>query len=322
MSTMENVYVNSSNFSANAGKAFSQLWRSEDFSDVTLVTGDKRKIKAHKIVLFSSSNFFRDILTRNIHPNPLLYLKDTLHDQLELLLKFIYQGECEVKTEMLEQFLELGKHLEVRGLVQDQELETGTVVKENQTTISKEKAKIKKEEQINSSAKDTPVFSNSKQEGRDEIPDPPLNLPNNQMSCSFCSDEFSERRLLSMHQLNNHEGTWYNCDQCNYKATQHKNLILHKQSKHEGVEYLCGQCGFKGIDKASLGKHMGGYHRGKRYFCDHCDYRAKQGGNVKLHIEAKHKGKNYNCGHCDFQTAYKQELPRHIQKIHSINTTI
>ena len=148
MSGMENVFVNSSKFSANAGKAFIQLWGTEDFSDVTLATGDGRQIKAHKIVLSSSSKFFRDILVRNIHPNPLLYLKDILHEQLELLLRFIYQGECEVKTEMLEQFLDLGKHLEVSGLVQDQEVEMGSVVKENQTPIRKEKANIKKEVQI------------------------------------------------------------------------------------------------------------------------------------------------------------------------------
>ena len=102
MSDMKNVYVNNSHFSTEAGKAFSQLWCNEDFSDVTLATGDRRQIKAHKIVLSSSSNFFKDILSNNIHQNPLLYLKDTLHEQLELLLKFIYQGECEVKTEMLE----------------------------------------------------------------------------------------------------------------------------------------------------------------------------------------------------------------------------
>ena len=305
MSDAENVYVNSSNFSANAGKAFRQLWGIEDFSDVTLATKDRRQIKAHKIVLASRSNFFRDVLIRNTHPNPLLYLKDTLHNQLELLLKFIYQGECQVKTEMLEQFLDLGKQLEVKGLVQDQETEMETVVKENETPIRKEKTK------------DIPIFSN-----QDEISDPPMTNPSNLMSCSFCSDEFSERRLLSMHQLNNHEGTWYNCDECNYKATQHKNLTLHKKLKHEGVKYLCGQCGFKGIDNASLGKHMNSYHRGKRYFCDHCDYRAKQGGNVKLHMEAKHKGITYKCDHCDFQSAYKHELPRHIQKNHSVNTTI
>ena len=62
MSEAENVYVNSSNFSANAGKAFSQLWGIEDFSDVTLATKDRRQIKAHKIVLSSSSSFFRDVL--------------------------------------------------------------------------------------------------------------------------------------------------------------------------------------------------------------------------------------------------------------------
>ena len=84
-----NVYINSSGFSSNAGKAFTQLWGAEDFFDVTLASGDRKQIKAHKIVLSSSSNFFRQALTRNAHPNPLIYLKDTLHEQLELLLKFI-----------------------------------------------------------------------------------------------------------------------------------------------------------------------------------------------------------------------------------------
>ena len=120
MSTTKNVYVNSSNFSANAGKAFSQLWERRDFSDVTLVSRDKRQVKAHRIVLSSSSNFFKDILsTKDHHFNPLLYLKDLLHEHLDVLLKFIYQGKVEVKTEMLGQFLDLGRLLQVRSTTKE-----------------------------------------------------------------------------------------------------------------------------------------------------------------------------------------------------------
>ena len=46
-----NVYINSSGFSSNAGKAFTQLWGAEDFFDVTLASGDRKQIKAHKIEL-------------------------------------------------------------------------------------------------------------------------------------------------------------------------------------------------------------------------------------------------------------------------------
>ena len=59
-----NVYINSSSFSSNAGKAFTQLWGAEDFFDVTLASGERKQIKAHKNVLSSSSNFFRQVLTR------------------------------------------------------------------------------------------------------------------------------------------------------------------------------------------------------------------------------------------------------------------
>ena len=260
MSTTKNVYVNSSNFSANAGKAFSQLWERRDFSDVTLVSGDKRQVKAHRIVLSSSSNFFRDILSTNSHhPNPLLYLKDILHEHLDVLLKFIYKGEVEVKTEMLEQFLDLGRLLQVEGLVQDQE------VQDEQTVIKKDKKGIKKEmslQQNNSNPKDTSVLVNSDEDVVLQN-QPMANHPTNLMSCNFCSDEFSERRLLKVHYLNNHEITSYQCDRCKYKASLHKNLNLHKQTKHEGVKHLCGQCGFKGIDDSDLEKHIRFYHKDK-----------------------------------------------------------
>ena len=46
-------------FETNLRNTFAGLRRGEDFFDVTLVTGDGKQIKAHKIVLSSSSNFFR-----------------------------------------------------------------------------------------------------------------------------------------------------------------------------------------------------------------------------------------------------------------------
>jgi len=104
------------------GKAldfFRGLWNDLDFADVTLATADHRQIKAHKNILSSSSPFFRNILVRNPHSNPLLYLKDVPYQQLELLVRFVYLGEVEVVQEELPAFLDLGRELQVRGLVQD-----------------------------------------------------------------------------------------------------------------------------------------------------------------------------------------------------------
>ena len=45
----------------------------------------------------------------------MLYLKDTKHKELELILKFINLGECEVGQIELETFLTAGKDLKVNG---------------------------------------------------------------------------------------------------------------------------------------------------------------------------------------------------------------
>ena len=130
----------------------------------------------------------------------------------------------EVKTEMLEQFLDLGRLLQVEGLVQDQE------VQDEQTVIRKV---IKMEmplQQNNSNPKELFVFVNSEEDAMVQN-QPMANQPTNLINCNFCSDELSERRLLRMHQLNSHEGTSYQCDRCKYKASLHKNLVFHKQTK-------------------------------------------------------------------------------------------
>ena len=64
------VILSWNEFATNAPKTFKQLWREQDFTDVTLATEDDQQIKAHKVILSSSSDFFRNLLLRNPHPNP------------------------------------------------------------------------------------------------------------------------------------------------------------------------------------------------------------------------------------------------------------
>ena len=51
------------------------LFFDKDFLDVTLACDDGQQIKAHKVVLSSCSSFFKNILLKNPHPSPLIYLK-------------------------------------------------------------------------------------------------------------------------------------------------------------------------------------------------------------------------------------------------------
>ena len=52
-----------------------ELMMNEDFSDLTLVTEDKKQIKANVNILSTCSPFFRDILNKEKHSNQIMYLR-------------------------------------------------------------------------------------------------------------------------------------------------------------------------------------------------------------------------------------------------------
>ena len=85
--------------------------------DVTLVC-ENEQINAHKVIISSCSPFFRNILTRNPHKNPLLYLKGVHFADMKSVLDFMYHGEVSVSQENLNNFLSVAEDLQVKGLTQ------------------------------------------------------------------------------------------------------------------------------------------------------------------------------------------------------------
>ena len=107
-------------FEKLAPRAIRNLYKDEYFTDVTLVTTEGEKIIAHKVILSSSSAFFKNIFIQNPHSNPLLYLKDITYDKLLLIIKFIYLGECEVPAVDVNGFIDVRKELQVEGLMEEE----------------------------------------------------------------------------------------------------------------------------------------------------------------------------------------------------------
>jgi len=106
-------------FENNISLAFRELRDDKDFFDVTLACDDEQ-IQAHKVILSACSPFFRNILRRNPHPNPLLYLKGVKYTDLQSVLNFMYHGEVNVAQEELNSFLAVAEDLRVKGLTQNQ----------------------------------------------------------------------------------------------------------------------------------------------------------------------------------------------------------
>jgi hypothetical protein len=106
-------------FKTNISLAFRELRDDKDFFDVTLACGDEQ-IQAHKMILSACSPFFRNILRRNPHQHPLLYLKGVKYTDLQSVLNFMYHGEVNVAQEELNSFLAVAEDLRVKGLTQNQ----------------------------------------------------------------------------------------------------------------------------------------------------------------------------------------------------------
>jgi len=106
-------------FESNISSAFRELREEKDFFDITLAC-ENETIQAHKVILSACSPFFRDVLRRYPHQNPLLYLKGVKYTDIHSVLNFMYHGEVNVAQEDLNSFLAVAEDLKVKGLTQNQ----------------------------------------------------------------------------------------------------------------------------------------------------------------------------------------------------------
>jgi hypothetical protein len=123
-------------FESNISVAFRELREEKDFFDVTLACDDSQ-VQAHKVILSACSPFFRNILRRNPHQHPLLYLKGVKYKELLSVLNFMYQGEVNVAQEELNSFLAVAEDLRVKGLTQNN---SGTSSSSSTDQASKQRA--------------------------------------------------------------------------------------------------------------------------------------------------------------------------------------
>ena len=99
-------------FTSNVNKSFRNLRNQEDFIDVTLVGDDSKHVVAHKLVLSTSSEYFRNIFSNNkkyFQSHALVCLEGLNYGDLSNILDFIYQGEVCIEEEDINSFLEVGK---------------------------------------------------------------------------------------------------------------------------------------------------------------------------------------------------------------------
>merc|ERR1712204_113743 len=124
----EKLCLKWNDFQNNTSTAFGSLRNDSEFSDVTLACEGGNQVEAHKVILVASSPFFHNLLRRNKHPHPLIYMRGVRSDDLVAILDFLYFGEANVYQENIDAFLALAEELELKGLTgkgsQEQPVET------------------------------------------------------------------------------------------------------------------------------------------------------------------------------------------------------
>ena len=90
MQNSEKLCLQWNDFQTNLKSAFQELRNDQDFADVTLVCEDGIHIETHKLILASSSPFFMEILKKNKHPHPMIYMRGIKADELVVMIDFLY----------------------------------------------------------------------------------------------------------------------------------------------------------------------------------------------------------------------------------------
>jgi len=121
MSSSDKLCLHWNDLAVNIINTLYDLKEGKDFTDLTLVCADKQ-VEVHKVVLASSSKFFRRVLKNIKHSHPLIYLSGIKFKDLDAVLSFMYLGQVNLAQEDLNSFLAVAEELEVKGLTPGEKL--------------------------------------------------------------------------------------------------------------------------------------------------------------------------------------------------------
>ena len=225
-------------YQSNIIKSFSSLRNEDNLNDVTLVSDDHVQIFAHKVVLSSSSGYFKDIFIKNRQPHPILCLVGVISQEVNNVLDYIYKGEVQIQQENLETFLKIAQKFELEGLVG---------LPEDDIHVDNSKSEIHEVEMPN-----LPYASEVDSHKKEMIKTSDLN------ETALVSEMFSNIEELDTTIENeifrNSDGFWQ-CGRCTRFSKQKCHIKEHFESHIEGLSFPCQYCDKKCRSRLALRFH-------------------------------------------------------------------
>merc|ERR1712126_184977 len=235
-------------FQTNVPKSFG-LFRNEEYlQDVTLVSDDHNKVSAHRLVLSTSSDYFRDIFKNNQHSHPLICLDGIFPQDLKNILDYIYNGEVQIFQDDLDRFLIVAQRFKLEGLMggkaegvadnQDDAVEDNYYTNAVPTFPTEKEVTIEKRDAFSVSGSNEVALNSERKAGfyDDQVIQYLEECSNGSYRCTACgktSDNVKGARSKQRHNMMKHiethlEGLSYSCPFCEKTFRSKNSLSGHK----------------------------------------------------------------------------------------------
>jgi len=328
LSTMTEMYnLSWSNFQKHTSSAFHDLLEQSDFVDVTLACEEDKHITAHKIILSACSPFFRNILQRNHHQRPLIFLDGVKHKELVAIIDFIYLGQAEVTREGIEEFMRVGRKLKIRGL-DTEEIPNGTT--KTRTDGNANETENSKTEENEAKITDNQTHSTETGKIEEKFESRLLEENKDEAGVSYDKDFLEEAFFVNnlaqkssedSKNMTSIDDTVINVVINSDKVTEkfeHKATEISDMLKGDLV--VSGGTGLALTQKKEVIPKSQPKPKKKTkdqgFSCDLCDFKAAEVGNLRMHTFYKHGGKTYSCDLCDFKAQRQTGLNFHKKMKH------
>jgi len=268
-------------YSSNLGETLKNLREKDELSDVTLVC-EGGEISAHKLVLFSGSSFFQDILTKHVHEHPLIFVTGVQVNHLRHIIDFMYDGEINVAQEDIETLIKTAEQLKVKGLSSKQS---------NRKGEEKEKARGHEQNENHVIENGNEDYENDSNDNNEINNDNYLSIKCEseliESQAKFdqigCEASFENPSVESENNVVSEEkfDEWLEEEQKKNDNLEEEalNLMIKSEDPNNRVTWICKVCRKTSSDKTRIRKHVKGIHLVKE---------AKKKEN-DLNVEEKYK---------------------------------
>ena len=217
-------------FQPTVSRSLANFREEEDLFDITLVSDDEIQLPAHKLVLSACSSFFKGILRKNPHTNPLIYLSGVDSQNLGFILDYVYQGEVQIYQEQLDPFLNIAQKLKIEGLLSSNQVEEDDQVEE----VNTDKSFLDMNDE--NDVKLSPAYKTQKRNRKELIGSQIATVEKFPISDMNEVDQKIEELTQRI------DGIW-TCKACGKTSPRRQLLGWHIETHLEDLSFPCQQCG-------------------------------------------------------------------------------